>query len=429
MGMEATDIVMVGHLSGIALAAVGLGVSLAMPIMIFFMGTCMAVSPIVAFHVGARETDRIAPYMAQTLWLALLLGVVWWIVYQSAPWIFGLLGVEANLQQLAGEYVQAMAWGAPGACLMFMLRFMFEGMGRARPVMLVGLFALLVNALANYVFIYGALGLPAMGAVGAGWGTAVTFWIMAGMIAVAAGRLPSAYRLRLRKLLQRPHLQTWWRTLHLGIPVGVTLFLEAGLFGMLGLLMALFSPTAVAAYQVAANFSGLTFMLPLGIALATTARVGQAAGAQNLVEARFRGFVGVGLALMIMVLPLIVMGIFPHWVAGLYTADPDILMLAASLLQMAVLFQLFDGLQASAAGALRGCKDTRVPMIITLVAYWAVGLPVGWWLGFVRHGGPQGLWWALIAGLGVAGALLIWRFQRMTRRAIAHDSQLSHNSA
>src|SRR5699024_2342921 len=206
-----------------------------------------------------------------------------------------------------------------------------------------------------------------------------------------ACRLRYVRDLNLSSALTRPRPREWVQTLRLGIPVGVTLFLEAGLFGMLGLLMALFSSTAVAAYQVAANFSGLTFMLPLGISLATTARVGQSAGAGELVQARLRGFVGIGMALAVMVLPLFAMAVFPHWIAGLYTSEPDIRMLAAGLLQLAVLFQLFDGLQASAAGALRGLKDTGVPMLITLLAYWCVGLPVGWWFGFVLNGGPRGL--------------------------------------
>src|SRR5699024_5006666 len=321
--------------------------------------------------------------------------------------------------------VKAMAWGAPGACLMFMLRFMFEGMGRTGPVMLIGLLGLLANIPANYVFMYGALGLPALGAVGAGYGTAVALWLMAaGMIACVYG-VPQVRALRLFAALGWPQPRAWLSTLRLGLPVGVTIFLEAGLFGVLGLLMALFGGTAVAAYQVAANFSGLTFMLPLGIALATTARVGQAAGARDRAQARFRGFVGIALSLVVMIIPLLLMGVLPHWVAGFYTSDPDILALAAGLLQLAVLFQFFDGLQVSAAGALRGCKDTRVPMSITLLAYWAIGLPLGWWLGFVEQGGPRGLWWALIAGLGVAGVLLIRRFHRVTLPAGVAEAEWS----
>lgn len=312
---------------------------------------------------------------------------------------------------------------------MFVVRFMFEGMGRARPVMLIGLAGLFINMAANAVFMYGLFGLPALGAVGAGWGTTVTFWLMAAIMLWMACRLPYVRTLHLPAALTRPRPGEWMQTLRLGIPVGVTLFLEAGLFGMLGLLMAMFSTTAVAAYQVAANFCGLTFMLPLGISLATTARVGQSAGAGNLAQARFRGFVGIGLALVVMVLPLFVMAVFPHWIASLYTAEPDIRILAAGLLQLAVLFQLFDGLQASAAGALRGFKDTRVPMLITLLAYWCVGLPVGWWFGFVRDDGPRGLWLALIAGLGVAAVLLTWRFAAVTRRAVENSACQTHNLA
>src|SRR5699024_6293843 len=168
VGLEVTDIVMAGHLHGVALAAVGLGASLAVPLMIFFMGVCMAVSPIVAFYVGARDNARIAPYLVQTLWLALLLGVCWWLLYQFvAPLLLALVAAQSTFETLAVGYIRAMSWGAPGACVMFVVRFMFEGMGRARPVMLVGLAGLLINALANYLFMYGVFGLPAMGAVGA----------------------------------------------------------------------------------------------------------------------------------------------------------------------------------------------------------------------------------------------------------------------
>ncbi len=415
VGMEVADVVMAGRLGALALSAVALGASLSMPVLLFFMGVCMAVSPMVAFHVGAGTRHRIAPYMAQSLWLALALGVLWWALYRAAPWMIGVVNVEPELERLAVGYVQAMSWGAPGACLMFVLRFMFEGLGRTRPVMAVGFFGLAVNIAANYVLMYGALGLPALGAIGTGWATTLSLWLMAGAMALCTLWDGPVRRLYIFAALGRPAPSQWWQTLRLGIPVGVTIFLEGGLFGVLGLLMASFGGTAVAAYQIAANFSALAFMLPLGVALATTARVGHAAGAHDVPEARFRGGVGMALALMSIVVPLVVMGVFPQQIAALYTADPRIAALAVGLLQLAVLFQLFDGLQVAAAGALRGLKDTRVPMAITLIAYWAVGLPVGWWFGFVQDGGPRGLWWALIAGLGTAGLLLAWRFHRVTR--------------
>ncbi len=415
IGMEVADVIMAGRLGALALSAVALGVSLSMPVLLFFMGVCMAVSPMVAFHVGAGARQHIAPYVAQSLWLALALGVVWWALYRAAPWMVGVVNVEPELERLAVGYLQAMAWGAPGACLMFVLRFMFEGMGRTRPVMVVGFFGLVVNIAANYVLMYGAFGLPELGAVGTGWATALTLWLMAGVMALCTLWDAPVRRLHVFAALGRPAPSQWGQTLRLGIPVGVTIFLEAGLFGALGLLMALFGGTAVAAYQIAANFSALAFMLPLGIALATTARVGRAAGAHDVHEARFCGGVGMTLGLVVMIVPLVVMGLFPQQIAGLYTADPHIAALAVGLLRLAVLFQLFDGLQVAAAGALRGFKDTRVPMAITLFAYWAVGLPIGWWVGFVQDGGPRGLWWALIAGLGTAALLLLWRFHRVTR--------------
>lgn len=426
VGMGVTDTIMAGRLGPLSLAAVGLGFSLWMPVFLFFMGVCMAVSPMVAHFAGAGARRRIAPYVAQSLWLALALGVVWWALYRAAPWVVGLVNVDPALQRICVGYLQAMAWGAPGACLLFVLRFMFEGMSEARPVMFVGFFGLLVNAVMDYALMYGALGLPELGAVGTGWATASTLWLMAAAMAVCALRVRPVRRLRVFAALGRPAPRAWYETLRIGIPIGVTIFLEAGLFGALGLLMALFGGTAVAAYQVAANFSGLTFMLPLGIALATTARVGRAAGAGDIRTARFRGAVGMSLALAVMVVPVIVMGLFPARVAALYSGDPRVRDLAAGLLRLAVLFQVFDALQAVAAGALRGLKDTRIPMAITLFAYWAVGLPTGFWFGFVEDGGPRGLWWALIAGLGTAGLLLAWRFHRVTRAsAVSGITRLS----
>jgi MATE family multidrug resistance protein len=204
-----------------------------------------------------------------------------------------------------------------------------------------------------------------------------------------------------------------------GLPVGLILLAEAGLFVLAALVMARFGDAAVAAYQIAINFASLLFMIPLGLGLATTVRVGHAAGAGDRDAVRHRGFVGMGLGLGNAASNAALMVAGGTLIARCYTREPGIAATAAHFLLLAAAFQFFDGLQVTANGALRGLKDTRLPMLITLVSYWLIGLPVAWWLAFRSGGGgigPDGLWWGLTAGLGAAALGLSMRYAWQTRR-------------
>jgi MATE family multidrug resistance protein len=255
-----------------------------------------------------------------------------------------------------------------------------------------------------------------MGAVGCGWATALVSWLSAGLMLLYAFRHPRFRELGLHNRLEVPSIEQIWRLVRLGIPMALTIVMETGLFTAVSLLMGTLGAVAVAAHQIALNYASLMFMVPLGLGMAITVRVGQAAGAGHSGAARRAGFIGMAMSVGAMVVSAVVMLVIPEQIVGLYTDEKDLLGLAVQLLFAAALFQVSDGLQVSALGALRGLKDVTAPLAITFLSYWVVGLPLGYGLGIVWDQGPFGLWAGLIAGLSLAAVLLSLRFHRLTRR-------------
>jgi MATE family multidrug resistance protein len=282
-------------------------------------------------------------------------------------------------------------------------------------MMYIQLGALAANVGGNYVFMFGALGVPAMGAVGAGWSTAIVMWInalaMLGVV-VLDGRLQPCRPLD-RSCL--PEIRRLLTLLRVGVPIALTTLMEVGMFAAVTLLMGSLGTTAVAGHQVALNYAALVFMVPLGLSLATTVRVGHARGRGDPDGARLAGLTGIAVSTGFMCLSAVIMLAAPGPIVAIYTDDPAVSAMAVSLLFIAAVFQVFDGLQVSVLGALRGLKDTAWPMAITFVAYWLVGLPLAYVLGISRAFGPRGLWLGLVAGLLTAGVLLSLRFRRLTR--------------
>jgi len=416
VAMNFVDTVMAGRLSAEALAAVALGGAIWASLLLFTIGTLMVVSPEVAQLVGAGVIGRVAHVVRQSGWIAAGLSAVAILVMTHVDPLFGLMHAQPEIVPIAAGYLRALAWGVPGLALYLMLRYLSEGMAHTRPVLYFGVVGLLVNVAANYVLIYGKLGFPALGAVGCGYATAIVFWVQGlGFAAYVAG---SRYYAAVRPVLrfEAPDLRQLAELLRIGLPIGVSIFLESSLFSGVALLMASLGTEAVAGHQVALNFIAITFMVPLGIAMAITVRVGQAAGRGDIAAIRRSGWTGMGLALCAQVVTAVVLFSVPRRIASIYTSDSSVLDIAASLLVLAAVFQLSDGTQVSAAGALRGLKDTRVPMWITFIAYWGVGLPLGYTLGLRLGLGPRGMWMGLIGGLTTAALLLASRFRRLTER-------------
>lgn len=416
IGLAFTDTLMAGRLGPTDLAAVSVGGSLWMPIHLACIGVLLALSPTVAHLKGAGRNEEIGRWFRQGIWLALAIAIVAVVAVRHIGGIMPWLSIDATIVPVTFDYLAAVSWGVPAACLLLVPRFVSEGIGHTRPIMLAQLAALGFNVVGNYVFMYGKLGVPAMGAVGAGWSTALVLWANAAFMFVYVSRNRRYQPLHLFACWQRPSRHEFSRLFHLGMPMAVTLVLEMALFSAVTLLMGTLGAVTVAAHQIAINYAGLAFMVPLGLSMAITIRVGQATGAGDARGARFSGLVGMGMAAAFMGLSAAVMLTVPKSIVAIYTPDIEVAAIAVKLLFVAALFQIADGLQVSALGALRGLKDSTWPMLISFIAYWAVGFPLAWWFGINEAFGASGLWVGMVAGLTLAAIMLGLRFHRLSSR-------------
>jgi len=415
-GLAFIDTVMAGRLSARDLAAVAVGGSVWSATGLFFLGVLMALPPSVAHLAGGGRERRVGPLARQGLWLSLGLAAVATVAIFNARPLLGAFDVQPEIVPVVVGYLRALSWGIPAWFAYLALRFVCEGLGDTRPVLYFGLLGLPVNAVADYVLMYGELGFPALGAVGCGHATALVWWAQLAGLALYVGLRRRFRRLHVFGRFDPPRRAAIAEMLRVGLPIGVSIFVEASLFAMAALVIGSLGTVAVAGHQVALNFVAVTFMVPLGISMAATVRVGRAAGARDAAALRRAAGVGVGLAMAVQVIHAAVMVLLPRQIAGLYTDDAGVVAAAAELLLLAAVFQLSDGLQASAAGCLRGLRDTRVPMGITLLAYWLVGFPLGYALAVPRGVGAPGMWTGLIAGLTLAALLLAARLYRVTAR-------------
>lgn len=416
VGMGFIDTVMAGRINASVLAAVGLGSSLWGLMLLACIGSTMAISPLVAHLNGAGNDRAIAAEFHQGLWVAVLVGVV------AVPLTYGmaaalpLLAIDPEIAPLAGDYLRVSAWGMPGLCLYLAPRYLNEGLSNTTPVMLIQFLLLPLNILGNYLFMFGAFGFPSMGAAGAALSTAIGLWLGAVMMFLYLVRSRRMRHLSLFVAFSGPRLKEIWRILKLGLPIAVSIIMEVGMFSAVAVLMGSLGKVEMAAHQIALNYAAMMFMLPLSISQAITIRVGHAAGAGDLPLAIIRGRLGVVMAGGIMALSATLLLLFPQLIVALYTSDVAVAEMAMTLLFAAALFQFSDGLQVSASGALRGLKDTAVPMFITMFAYWVIGFPSAWIIGIEWGVGPQGLWGGLAVGLTTAALLLNLRFYLLGRK-------------
>lgn len=425
--MGFVDAVMAGRVSPRDLAAVALGNSIWIPVFLLMTGILLATTAKVAQRFGAGQQGEIGPLVRQALWLAVAVGLGGAGLLLCAEPVLHLMGVEEDLIAPSMGYLHGIAYGLPAVALYQVLRCFSDGLGRTRPSMVLGICGLLLNIPLNYVLIYGHLGFPAMGGVGCGWASGTVMWMMfLGMLGwVRFARVYQGSALFAR--FERPDWSVIRRLLSVGLPIGIAVFAESSIFAVIALLIGGLGANVVAGHQIALNFSSLVFMIPYSLAMAVTVRVGQALGRGKPREARFAAGVGMATALAYACLSASLMMLLRQGIAGIYTPDPEVIAMAASLLVFAALFQFSDAIQVTAAGALRGYQDTRATMVITLFSYWGIGLPVGWLLGLTdwlgEASGPRGLWQGLIVGLTVAAVMLSYRITGSARAHIRHLSQ------
>ncbi|WP_353248769.1 MATE family efflux transporter [Salinisphaera sp. T31B1] len=436
VAMSTVDVAMSGHASALDLAAVSVGSSLWFPLVLFMIGTLMGLTPIVAQHVGARRFSAIRPSVHQALWVALAMGLLCALATRTlAMPLFEFMSVPSDVAVLAARYLQGVSLGLPAIALYETLRFYSDGMGHTRASLQFALLGLAVNIVCNYTLIYGGAGLaglfgqalpsilhdlPALGAAGCGLATATSMWVM--FIAMLAyTRLAPVYRhARVGTRFSWPSPPLIGELLRVGLPVGVAIFAEVSLFTLIALFLAGYGEIVIAAHTVALNFSSVLFMLPLSLGMALTVRVGQALGRGKYRHARFVAYNGLSCALAAAAVVDIILVLAGPAVVSLYSGDTAVRRLAVQLLLIATLFQFSDALQVSIAGALRGYKDTRIIMAVTLISYWGVGVGLGNMLGRGVHGwfdglGVYGYWIGLVAGLSVAAVLLGWRLMITSR--------------
>lgn len=423
--MNFVDTVMAGNLSAEALAAIAVGGAIFNPFVMLASGILMAVTPIIAQLIGARNLGEVGVNARQGLWVSQLLAVPVFFAVRNLGIAMELLNVTPSIVPVALGYLDAISWGIFPLFGYMALRAFNEGMAATRPGMYFALIGLMVNIPGNYIFMYGMLGAPELGAVGCGYATAITSLVMfLGMFSFTTTHKPYQ-RFHIFSSFRKPEWKYVRELLRVGVPIGLSSTMEVTMFAVVSLLMGSLGAVAVAGHQVAINFSAMTFMVPFGLSIAITARVGNAAGKGRVHEARRRGFTGITLATFFMFVTALLMYTFPDVITSIYTRDTAVQNVAVSLLYMAAVFQISDGLQVSGYGALRGLKDTKIPMYVNFVAYWGVGLPLGYYLGIARNTGPQGLWIGLIAGLTIAAILHNYRFFLQTKKRITLPSEES----
>lgn len=415
IGMNAVDVVLAGHYNAHTLASVAVGANVWLLALVAAIGVMMALPPSIAHLDGAGARGEIGPLFRQALILAGTLGVLLWFGVRHAGPLLNLLGVDVELLPDVQKFLHTLSWGAPAVCFYYSLRGLSEGMSWTRPTMFFGFTGLVALIPLGYVFIYGKLGLPALGAQGSGIANAIVLWLQV-LVFGAYVKLSPRYRpLHLFARFEKPDARAIFGLLRIGVPMGVTLLMEAGMFSIAALLISRLGSVAVAAHQIAINVASITFMLPLGLALAITIRVGNAAGRNDSHGVRYAGLGGISLTLVTQCVASGLMLGIPHLIARAYTDAPAVLTLATQLLMLAGAFQFADGIQVASNGALRGLKDTRMPMLITVYAYWGIGMPIGYMLAFHAGWNTPGMWIGLSAGLYAAAILLLTRFVRLAR--------------
>lgn len=419
IGMGTVDTLVAGRYGNGALAAVSVATNVWFLMFVIFSGILMACSPIVAQRVGAARPPReTGDFVRATLPFALGLGVLWVLIMQlaAAP-VLALMKLPEATAQVAEHYMRVIAWAAIPSCLCFVGRTVAEGHGIPRVALLAGLVAFVVNAVLAVALTFGHFGLPELGPVGCAWSTLTATWLMVVVYLLRYRREPLLRALELfRPGWPRMHGEAW-EILRLGVPIAAILAAESWMFNIGALLMGRFGPNVVAAHQVAINFAALSFMVPLAIGYATTVRVGHAVGGGDPAAVRLRGQAGILLGVGYAAISASVMALLPVLIVMAYTSEADVAPLAVHFLYFAAVFQIVDCIQATANGALRGIKDTRVPLLITLVAYWIIGMPFAVWLAFSTSQGPSGVWWGFIVALAIAAVGLSLRFFDKTARS------------
>jgi MATE family multidrug resistance protein len=377
MGTGFIDTAMAGRYSAADLAGVSLGGNVLWPVFMLLTGVTMALAPITSHLRGANKMSEIGHQIRQGLWLSLASSCLMILLLHNAAVIYEWTGIEPAIADIASDYLYAISWGVPPIIIYVALRHTLEGLGQTRPPMLIAGSVLPLNGFLNYALVYGEFGFPEMGGVGCGWATAIVFWVQLLLMLLL---LPKPYFkiTGLFKVFEFPILSTCRDILKLGIPIGIAIFLEMALFGVVGFLVARLGVVDMAAHSIAGNLNWMTYVIPMSIGSAASIRIGFLVGSGDLAAARstagaiFKFSIGYALAMSLVLIGL------RYQLVSIFTNDPEVIAIAIVLILFIAVYQTIDDAQAVIIGALRGYKDTTIPMLFGLIGYWFLALPIGY---------------------------------------------------
>jgi len=404
------DILMTGRYDTYHLAGVTIGSSFWVPVYTGLAGILMGLTPIIAQYIGARLHKEVRPSVQQGLYVSVALAAIVFAIIQFAvaP-ILEAMPLEAEVRIVAADYLTGMSFGLLPLFAYTVLRSFFDALGATRVSMFIILLSAPINIFINYLLIYGNWGFPELGGAGAGYASGITYWLVFLIACSVAWKRKPFKEYALFKGWEKISFKKWKVILFIGVPIGISIFVETSIFSAVTLMMSNYSTAVISAHQIALNFTSLLYMLPLSISMGATILVGQAVGAGQMRDAKQYSYLGVGIAIALSFISIAILLVFRAPIASLYTTDGHIIGLATQFFIYAALFQLSDAIQAPVQGALRGYKDVNMTFVMAIVSYWVLGLPIGYVMAKFTDLGPYGYWVGLIAGLTVGAITLTLR--------------------
>ena len=416
--MGLADTIMAGRVSSTDMAAISVGASIWMPLVLFGQGLLLALPPTISYLNGSGQRHRIAHQVRQGIWLVLGVSIPLGLLIYFCEIPLQYMQMESKMSDLARDYLHAMLWGLPAYLMLINFRCLNDGIAKTKPAMIITFLGLLLNIPLNYIFIYGKFGMSAFGAVGCGIATAIVNWAMCLMMMFYSYTNAQERSLKVfSQLIEMPNPKTLKKLLRLGLPIAIALCCEVALFALTSLMLSPLGSTVVASHQITLNTSSFIFMFPLSIGMATTILVGQALGTGSPQNAKKMSYAALLLGLTVTIITALITIFFRYEIASIFVTDEIVIAMAANLLLFAALYQFSDTIQMVVGGILRGYKDTKVILYITLFSYWVIGVPLGYTLGrtdcLVPRIDAKGFWIAFVVSLTFAAILLSLRMKKM----------------
>ena len=407
--------VMAGHISEADLAGVAVGVNLFFPFFVMCQGIVSGLTPTIAQLYGAQQPKEISHVIRQAFYWAFALGVIIIILgYALAPKIIGLLNLDPEVAYIMGHYLMAISFGVIQVFMAQVLRNLIDAHGMTRLTMIITLVTVPVNIGLNFIFMYGYFGMPKLGGIGAGVGSAVTWTLSLLLNSIVVANIKSFKQYGVFKM-EKPDISAWKKQLLVGVPIGGTMFCEASIYGAVGMLMTVYGTSVMAAHQAALNFSSVVYMIPMSISMALTIIIGYEIGAGRQKDAKSYRRIGWFMSALFSGSLAFVLIHYREMIASLYTANETVHEYLMIFLVYAIILQVADGINAPLQGTLRGYKDVHVTFLLAVLSFWLIGLPSGWVMANYFFG-PYGYWMGLISGILLGAALLTVRLYLVEKR-------------